>query len=56
MQIKFLDRQGWKTSVESANAIFEQPEIFHNRQRRRSAIGMLTPVELEARHHTTTAA
>jgi NAD(P)-dependent dehydrogenase (short-subunit alcohol dehydrogenase family) len=32
---------------ELANAIFEYLEIFHNRQRRHSALGMLTPAEYE---------
>ena len=35
-----------------ANAIFEYLEVFHNRQRRHSALGMLTPIEFEARHQT----
>ena len=30
-----------------AKAIFEYLEIFHNRQRRHSALGMLTPLEFE---------
>jgi hypothetical protein len=38
------------------NAIFEYLEIFHNRQRRHSALGMLTPVEFEAAHQPVTAA
>jgi putative methyltransferase (TIGR04325 family) len=38
-----------------ANAIFEYLEIFQNRQCRHLASGMITPVEFEARHHTTTA-
>ena len=46
----------WRTRVELANAIFEYLEIFHNRQRRHSALAMLTPVEFEARHNTETAA
>ncbi|WP_440069259.1 IS3 family transposase [Streptosporangium sp. OZ121] len=29
------------------DAIFEYLEIFHNRQRRHSALGMLTPIEYE---------
>ena len=49
MQVELLDRQKWRTRVELANAIFEYIEIFHNRQRRHSAIGMLTPIEYEAR-------
>ncbi len=50
MQVALLDRRPWRTRVELANAIFEYLEIFHNRQRRHSALGMLTPVEFEARH------
>jgi putative transposase len=33
--------------VELANAIFEYLEVFHNRQRRHSSLGMLTPIEFE---------
>ena len=56
MQVELLDRQPWKTRVELASAIFEYLEIFHNRQRRHSALTMLTPVEFEARRGPTTAA
>jgi transposase InsO family protein len=49
MQVELLDRKRWKTRVELANAIFEYLEIFHNRQRRHSSLGMLTPVEYELR-------
>ena len=49
MQVELLDRKRWRTRVELANAIFEYLEIFHNRQRRHSALGMLTPAEYEAR-------
>ena len=41
----------WKTRVELANAMFDYLEIFHNRQRRHSSIGMLTPIEYENLHH-----
>jgi hypothetical protein len=47
MQVELLNRKEWKTRIELANAIFEYLEIFHNRQRRHSALGMLTPVEYE---------
>ncbi|MBG0826906.1 IS3 family transposase [Planomonospora sp. ID67723] len=47
MQVELLNRQRWKTRIEPANAIFEYLEIFHNRQRRHSALGMLTPIEYE---------
>jgi putative transposase len=47
MQVELLDRHRWRTRVELANAIFEYVEIFHNRQRRHSSLGMLTPIEFE---------
>jgi len=56
MQVELLDRRHWRTRVELANAIFEYIEIFHNRQRRHSALGMLTPVEFETRHQSATVA
>jgi transposase InsO family protein len=56
MQVELLDRRRWRTRVELANAIFECLEVFHNRQRRHSALGMLSPVEFKARHEPTTAA
>lgn len=46
MQVELLDRRRWRTRMELANAIFEYLEIFHNRQRRHSALGWLTPVEV----------
>jgi putative transposase len=42
----------WKTRLELANAIFEYLEIFHNRQRRHSALGWRTPIEYEKLHAT----
>ena len=45
MQTELLNRRRWKTRIELANAIFDYLEIFHNRQRRHSSIGMLTPIE-----------
>ena len=47
MQVELLNRRRWKTRIELANAIFEYIEIFHNRQRRHSALGWLTPIEFE---------
>jgi putative transposase len=47
MQVELLDRHRWRTRVELANAIFEYLEIFHNRQRRHSSLGMLTPIQFE---------
>lgn len=47
LQTELLNRQRWRTRVELANAMFEYLEVFHNRQRRHSALGMLTPIEYE---------
>ena len=56
MQVELLDRKRWSTRVELANAMFEYIEIFHNRKCRHSSLGMLTPVEFEARHRQPTTA
>jgi putative transposase len=50
MQVELLNRRRWRTRVELANAIFEHLEIFYNRQRRHSSLGMLTPIEFEKMH------
>lgn len=47
MQTELLNRRKWNTRVELASEIFEYLEIFHNRSRRHSSLGMLTPVEFE---------
>jgi transposase InsO family protein len=49
VQVELLDRQVWSTRLELATALFEYLEIFHNRQRRHSALGTLSPVEYELR-------
>jgi transposase InsO family protein len=51
----FTERR-WKTRVELANAIFEYIEIFHNRRRRHTRLGMRTPIEFELLRTTTPAA
>lgn len=45
MQVEFVDRRRWNTRVELSDAILEYLEIFHNRRRRHSVLGMLTRVE-----------
>jgi len=49
VQTELLNRQRWKTRIELATALFEYLEIFHNRRRRHSSPGMLTPIEYELR-------
>jgi putative transposase len=53
-QVELLDRQVWSTRLELATALFEYLEIFHNRQRRHSSLGMLTPFEFETRRGSET--
>jgi putative transposase len=52
IQTELLDRKRWNIRIELANAIFDYLEIFHNRQRRHSALGMCTPIEFELLHQT----
>ncbi len=52
MQVELLDRRRWRTRIELANAIFEYLEVFHNRQRRHSSLGMLSPIEFETHQPT----
>jgi putative transposase len=56
MQVELLDTRRWRTRVEPTNAVFEYLETWHNRRRRHSALGMLTPDEFETRHLNITAA
>lgn len=49
---ELLNRKRWKTRIELANAIFDYLEIFHNRQRRHSALSMHTPIEFELPHQS----
>lgn len=55
MQVELLDRQRWRTRLELANAMVDYLEIFHNRRRRHSALGLLTPIEFEDRSTITVA-
>jgi putative transposase len=47
LQVELLDRRRWKTRIELANATVAYLESFHNRTRRRSALGMRSPLEFE---------
>ena len=52
MQSELPSRKRWKARIELANEIFDYLEIFHNRQRRHSALGMRTPIEFELLHQS----
>ena len=47
LQVELLDRQCWRARVELANAFFGYLEIWHNRRRRHSRLGMLPRIEFE---------
>jgi putative transposase len=47
LQTELLNRKKWKTRIELSTALFDYLEIFHNRNRRHSSLGMLTPIEFE---------
>jgi putative transposase len=47
LQTELLNRKKWKTRIELSAPLFEYLEIFHNRNRRHSSLGMLTPIEYE---------
>jgi len=51
MQVELSNRKRWYTRIELANAVFEYLEVFHNRQRRHTALGMGSPIEYERIHH-----
>ncbi len=42
-----IQRQSWPTKAEARTAIFNYIEVFYNRRRRHSTLGMLSPVEFE---------
>lgn len=47
MQVELFDRKKWNTRIELSNAMFESLEIWHDRRRRHSQLGWLTPIEFE---------
>ena len=48
MQVELLNRRRWKTRIELASRDPRLHQHFHNTRRRHSALGMLTPAEVEA--------
>jgi putative transposase len=55
-QTALLNRRRWRTRLEPVDAIFEYLRLFHDRKRRHSALGMLTPNEYETLYHQQRAA
>ncbi len=46
MQTELLDTKRWRTRTELSTEIFDWLEVFYNRTRRHSSLGMLAPVPL----------
>jgi putative transposase len=44
---ELVHRQRFATRAQARSAIFEFIEVFYNRQRRHSTIGMVSPAEFE---------
>ncbi|MFI9566136.1 integrase core domain-containing protein [Streptomyces rishiriensis] len=49
VQVELLDSRGGAPGWSCPTALFEYLEIFHNRQRRHSTLGILTPIQYELR-------
>ncbi len=47
-----INRRSWPTKAEARTAIFDYVEVFYNRRRRHSTLGMLSPVDYENAAHT----
>ena len=56
MQTELLDTRKWMTRVELSTAIFDWVEVFYNRTRRHSSLGMLSPAAYERLHDDHTSA
>ena len=54
LKTELLNRQKWRIRIELSTALFEYLAIFHNRTRRHSSLGMLTPVDNENLHREST--
>ncbi len=50
MQTELLDTRTWRTRTELSTEIFDWIEIFYNRTRRHSSLGMISPTAYEKLH------
>jgi putative transposase len=51
---ELVNRRTWPSRLELQSAVFEYIEAFYNRQRRHSALGMVSPAEYEQTQTTPT--
>jgi putative transposase len=50
LKTEFIYRHAWRTRDEAAKAITEWIEVFYNRHRRHSTLGMISPADFEDSH------
>ena len=51
---ELIHGRSWPTKAEPRTEVFEYIEIFFNRRRRHSTLGMLSPTQFERNHHQQT--
>ena len=56
MQTELLNTRKWRTRTELSTEIFDWIEVFYNRTRRHSSLGMLAPIAYEKLHADNTSA
>ncbi len=44
---ELINRYTWPTKADRRTAVFDYIEVFYNRERRHSTLGMLSPTEYE---------
>jgi putative transposase len=49
---ELIHRQSWPNKASLRSALFDYIEVFYNRRRRHSTLGMISPHEYEKIHHT----
>ena len=54
LECELLDRHRFRSHTEARLAVFQFIEGFYNPSRRHSALGYLTPIDYERKHHELT--
>lgn len=56
MQTELLNTRKWRTRTELSTEVFDWIEVFYNRTRRHSSLGMVAPLSFEKLHSNNTSA
>ncbi len=54
MKKELVHGRSWPTKAELRTEVFEYIELFFNRRRRHSTLGMLSPAQFERNHYLQT--